>query len=105
MAHMVKNLPAMQETCVGKIPSRREKLPTPVFLPGDSMDRGAWQATVRRVTKSQKDLYNKRASVGEDDFGFLSSPVAGNVLTQSKLKSGTYITKKRKPSLQGLHQS
>ena len=62
------------------------------------MDRGAWQATVRRVTKSQKDLYNTRASVGEDDFDFLSSPVAGNVL-------GTYITKKRKPSLQGLHQS
>ena len=40
--------------------------------------------------------------MGEDDFGFLSSPVAGNVLTPSKLKSGTYITKKRKPSLQGL---
>ena len=31
---MVKNLPAMQESCwVGKIPCRREWLPTPVFLP------------------------------------------------------------------------
>ena len=30
---------------VGKIPWRREWLPTPVFLPGKSMDRGAWQAT------------------------------------------------------------
>ena len=36
---MVKNLPAMQETQVqslGKIPWRREWLPTPVFLPGES---------------------------------------------------------------------
>ena len=36
---MVKNLPVMQETqvwsLVGKIPWRREWLPTPVFLPGE----------------------------------------------------------------------
>ena len=36
---MVKNLPAMQEAqfdlWVGKIPWRREWLPTPVFLPGE----------------------------------------------------------------------
>ena len=25
--------------------------PTPVFLPGKSMDRGAWQATVHGVAK------------------------------------------------------
>ena len=32
----------------------REWLPTPVFLPGEnSMDRGAWWATVHGVTKSQ----------------------------------------------------
>ena len=30
---MVKNPPAMQETWVGKIPWRREWLPTPVFWP------------------------------------------------------------------------
>ena len=29
---MVKNLPAIQETWVGKIPWRRELLTTPVFL-------------------------------------------------------------------------
>ena len=28
----------------GKIPRRRRWQPTPVFLPGESMDRGAWQA-------------------------------------------------------------
>ena len=38
-AQLVKNLPAMWETWVrswgGKIPWRRERLPTPVFWPGE----------------------------------------------------------------------
>ena len=43
VAPLVKNLPAMQETWfqpwVGKIPWSSEKLPTPVFWPGEfSMD-------------------------------------------------------------------
>ena len=33
VAQLVKNLPAMQETWVRKIPWRRERLPTPVFWP------------------------------------------------------------------------
>ena len=36
VAQLVKNLPAMRETWVGKIPSRRKRLPTPVFGPGES---------------------------------------------------------------------
>ena len=61
MAQMVKKLPAMRETrfdhWVGKIPWRREWLPTPVFLPGYiSMDRGVWWATMSRVTKSWPQL-------------------------------------------------
>ena len=40
MAQLVKNPPAVQETWVtpwvAKIPWRREWLPTPVFLPGES---------------------------------------------------------------------
>ena len=35
VAQLVKNPPAMQETWVGKIPWRREMLPTPVFWPGE----------------------------------------------------------------------
>ena len=35
MAQMVKNLPAMWETWVGKIPWKREWLPTLVFSPGE----------------------------------------------------------------------
>ena len=41
---------------VGKIPWRRERQPTPVFLPGESRDRGAWWATVHGVAKSQTQL-------------------------------------------------
>jgi len=38
------------------IPWRRAWLSTPVFLPGESMDRGVWQATVYGVTKSGTQL-------------------------------------------------
>ena len=37
---------------VGKIPWRRAWQPTPVFLPGNPMDREAWRATVHGVTES-----------------------------------------------------
>ena len=35
VVQLLKNPPAMQETWVGKIPWRRERLPTPVFWPGE----------------------------------------------------------------------
>lgn len=57
---------------------------------------------LERKNKLFRRSLNKRASVGEDGFGSLSSPVAGSVFIQSKLKSGTYITRQRKPSFQGL---
>ena len=38
---------------VRKIPWRRAWQPTPVFLPGESLDRGAWQGMVHKITKSQ----------------------------------------------------
>ena len=41
---------------VGKIPWRRKWQPTLVFLPGESMDRGAWRARVHGVSKSQTGL-------------------------------------------------
>ena len=53
----------MQETLemrVGSLgqkdPLEKEKQPTPVFLPGESVDRGAWWATVYGITKSQTSL-------------------------------------------------
>ena len=59
VAWWVKNPPAMQECrrrgfnpWIGKIPRRRARQPTPVFLPENPMGRGAWQATIHRVAKS-----------------------------------------------------
>ena len=46
MAQLVKNLPAMQEPgfdpWVRKIPWRRERLPTPVFWPGELHGLSPW---------------------------------------------------------------
>ena len=52
---MVKNLRAIQKTQIWslrQIPSRREQQPSPVFLCGDSMDRGAWWAAVHGIAES-----------------------------------------------------
>ena len=54
----VKNLPAMQETQVqslgGEDPLEKEMATHSSILPWRiPMDRGAWQAIVHRVTKSQ----------------------------------------------------
>ena len=66
MAQQVKNPHAMQETRRGgfdpwvrKIPWRRKWQPIAVFLPENPMDRGAWQATIQRVAKSQTELNNR----------------------------------------------
>ena len=40
VVQMVKNLSAVQETWVGKIPWRRAWLPIPVFLPGKFHEQG-----------------------------------------------------------------
>ena len=42
---------------VGKIPWRRALQPTLIPLPGKSMDRGAWRATVRRLAKESDTTY------------------------------------------------
>jgi len=60
VALVVKNLPANAGDVrdSGSIPGsgvlwRRERQPTPVFLPEVAMDTGAWWATVHRTEKSQ----------------------------------------------------
>ena len=60
---VVKNLPAITGDArdavnpwVGKLPWSRKWHPTPVFLPGNSLGRGAWQATVHGATKRQTQL-------------------------------------------------
>ena len=63
IAQLVKNLPTMQETWVQSLgwedSLEEDMATTPVFLHGESpVDRGAWQATVRGVEKSQTGLSN-----------------------------------------------
>ena len=41
---------------VRKMPWRRPRQPTLVFVPENPMDRGAWWVTIHRVTKSQTQL-------------------------------------------------
>ena len=41
---------------VRKMPWRRAWQPTPVFLPKEALDRGAWWATVHRIAKSWTQL-------------------------------------------------
>ena len=49
---MVTNLPAdVGDPWVGKIPWRRKGQLTPVFSPGNPMDREAWWDTVYGVAK------------------------------------------------------
>ena len=57
---VVKNLPANAgdkrrgfNPWIGKIAWRRAQQPTSVFLPGGSMDRGAWQAIGHSISKNQ----------------------------------------------------
>ena len=48
---------------VRKIPWRRKWLPTWVFLPGKSIDRGAWRARVHRAAKVEYDWVTDTHSV------------------------------------------
>ena len=57
MTQMVKNVPAMQETWVRSLGQKdpMEKgmaTHSGILAQKNPMDRGAWQATVHRVTKS-----------------------------------------------------
>ena len=54
----IKNLPAMFNLWVSKIPWRREWHPAPVFLPGEFHGERILEATVHGLAKSQTWLSN-----------------------------------------------
>ena len=61
VAQMVKNLPAMQETWVqflGQEEPLEKEMAIQYSSLENSMNRGAWQATVHGVTKSWTQLRN-----------------------------------------------
>ena len=70
MAQLIKSLPAMQETSCnigdpgsipgsGKSPGEGKSNPLQYSCIGNSMDRGAWQATVHGVARVGNDLETK----------------------------------------------
>ena len=70
---------------VRKIPWRRTWQLAPVSLTGESMDRGAWRATVHGVTKSQTQL--KRLSTHKHTF-FSAFDKGIQPLFRSQFQSG-----------------
>ena len=61
MALVVKNLPSsagdIRDTgSIPAMPWRRAWQSTTIFLPGETVDRGAWQAIARGIAKSWAQL-------------------------------------------------
>ena len=79
---------------VGKIPWRRDWQPTPVFLPGEYNGRGAWWATVHRVTKSRTQLkWLSTLTSGTCIIGFYGAlPLFKIIVVKSMVKWFTIVT-------------
>ena len=59
VAQLVRNPPAMWETWVGKIPWRRERLPTPIFWSGEFHGQySPWSHKKSDMTEYHADLSN-----------------------------------------------
>ena len=58
---------------VGTIPWRKGWLFTPVFLSGESQDRGAWRATVHGVTK-ESDVTATKQQLNEYIYVYRNTP-------------------------------
>ena len=69
----VKNLPAMQETriwfLVGKIPWRRKRQPTPVFLPGESRGQRSLEGYSPQGHKLQTTKWKQSRKVVSRAYG------------------------------------
>ena len=79
---------------VGKIPWRRAQQATPVFLPGEYNGRGAWWATVHRVTKSRTQLkWLSTLTSGMCIIGFYGAlPLFKIIVVKSMVKWFTIVT-------------
>ena len=66
VAQLVKNPPAMWETWVGKIPWRRERLPTPGFWPGEF--HGLYSPWGQEESETSEQLSLSLAHLGKVNF-------------------------------------
>ena len=71
---------------VGKMPWRRNWQPTPVFLPGKSMDRGAWQSIVYRDTKSQTEQLSTDAWMSSQIHGNRKQNVVARIWEEGQMR-------------------
>ena len=62
---------------------RRKWQPTPVFLPGESQGRGAWQAAIYGVAQSQTRL--KQLSSSSSSSQYLDPTTFNSCITQLKI--------------------
>ena len=81
VTQLVKNLPAMWEAWVGKIPWRREQLATHSSILENSMGRGAWRDIVHGVAKSWTGL---------SDFYFHFTVAHSRILSWVKQRTLTW---------------
>ena len=85
----------------GRIPWRKEWLPTPVFLPGEFHDRGAWQATVHEVAKNRHDWGSNTFSF---TFSHSSNPCCSNPVIFPDILKGTMNKMYRSPNICFTHK-
>ena len=78
---------------MGKIPWRRKWLPTPVSLPGESQDRGAWWVTVHGFQRVGHDWVTNTATINSTTlFIYLKSYIYLFVsLALKPVKTGTVL--------------
>ena len=93
----VKNLPASAgdlDSLPGSGRSRQVKWqPTPVFFLGNPMDRGAWQATVHGVTKSQTRLSNYTAAAAAGTI----KPCIPHEGAEAQKDGAQFVSDRRRP--------
>ena len=96
MAQLVKNLPAVQETWVGKIPWRRERLPIPVFWPGEFHGlRSPWGCKESNTTERLL-LYNELLGPARYGWAAPGDPqVHLMVLKVSRESGGSFRAKQK----------
>ena len=96
VAQLVKNLPVMWETWVGKIPCRRERLPIPVFRLGEFQELYSPWACQESDTAEQLSIQqysipgglvvkNPSANAGDVDF----YPWVGKILRRRRWQPGS----------------
>ena len=110
MALMVKNVPASEGDIrdagsipgSGRSPGGRAWQPTPVFLLGDSMDRGACPAMVQGAAKGQTRLSNlahSKKRLLSSGWGVMVAHATSVVSQRCGVAAGAEVAYERRPIL------